>query len=567
MHKPLVRAIAPVLFAVLLLAALPGCAVKKPVADADLSAPPAGNAATREDAQDDGTAAELSPDGRLDPLADDQALDEPDGTELTLQERQALESDADTAFELDERDTEEVRAYFTYFTHKGRKHFEAWLKRSERYLPYVRRVFAERGLPHELVYLPFVESGYNTAVRSRAGAQGLWQFMPFTGKKYGLHVGWWLDERNDPYKATHAAADYLTKLYGDFGDWYLALAAYNAGEGRVAKAIARSGCTDFFELSQMKQDRTKAGRRLYYLPQETRHYVPKLMAVIKIVRNLEALGFEKPDWTGPDTVASVQIPPKTDLRALAKHLGMSWDEFKVHNPAFLEAGSHPDKHSTVYLPDEALAAQATAWASGKGFREFGGYYTFYKVKSGDSWYRISNRFGVPVSVLKNYNSVNSNLIRPGQVLKVPGKGEAGMTAERMKKQGTSASKDAAGKKSVRQLAQSRSNYVIQSGDSLWAVAKKYNTTPANLAAANGITTKTTLKVGQRLYIPDQGLLAAKQSRKEAARAKSAISYKVQSGDTLYSIAKRFGVSTDSILTWNNLSSPRIYPGDSLKLYQ
>ncbi|MCK9239123.1 LysM peptidoglycan-binding domain-containing protein [Desulfocurvus sp.] len=561
MHKSLVRAIAPVLFAVLLLAVLPGCAVKKPVADADLAAPP--NDAARQTQPESGALEGSAPDD-AELLADGQALEEPDATELTPQEQQALESDPGISFELDERDTDEVRAYFTYYTHKGRKNFEIWLKRSERYLPYVRRVFAERGLPHELVYLPFVESGYNTTVRSRAGAQGMWQFMPFTGKKYGLHVGWWLDERNDPYKATHAAADYLTKLYGDFGDWYLALAAYNAGEGRVAKAIARSGCDDFFELSQMKQNRTRAGRRLYYLPQETRHYVPKLMAVIKIVRNLEALGFEKPDWSGPDAVASVQIPPRTDLRALARQLDMSWDEFKAHNPAFLEAGSHPDKHSTVYLPDEARAAQATAWATGKGFKEFTGYYSFYKVKSGDSWYRISNRVGVPISVLKHYNNVSSNLIRPGQVLKVPGKGAAGLTAERIKKQKGTASST---RKSVRQLAQSRSNYVIQPGDSLWAVAKKYNTTAASLAAANGIGLKTTLKVGQRLYIPDQGTLAAKQTRKSAERAKTSISYKVKSGDTLYSIAKRFGVTTDAILTWNNLSSPRIYPGDSLKLYQ
>jgi len=560
MHKSLVRAIAPVLFTVLLLA-LPGCAVKKPVADADLAAPPKAQSATLEE----------SPSAPL-PLLDDDALTEDEDTPLTAEERKALESDLGMAFELDEHDTEEVRAFFTYFTHKGRSHFETWLKRSERYLPYVRRVFAERGLPHELVYLPFVESGYNTTVRSRAGAQGLWQFMPFTGKKYGLHVGWWLDERNDPYKATHAAADYLTKLHGDFNDWYLALAAYNAGEGRVAKAIARSGCDDFFELSQMQQGKTTAGRRSYYLPQETRHYVPKLMAVIKIVRNLEALGFETPNWDGPDTVASMRVPPKTDLRALAKHLGMSWEDFKAHNPAFLEAGSHPDKPATVYLPDEAMAAQAQAWATGKSFKEFGGYYTFYKVQNGDSWYRIANRFGVPVSVLKNYNNVSSNLIHKGQVLKVPGKGEASATAARMPKQTTTKAeaKAQAAKtkgKSVHQLAQSRSNYVIQSGDSLWSVAKKYNTTPDNLAAANGISTKATLSIGQRLYIPDQGRLAAKQTRKDAERAKSAISYKVQSGDTLYSIAKRFGVSADAILTWNNLSSPRIYPGDSLKLYQ
>jgi len=566
MLKRLIHAIAPLALTLLLLVVLPGCAVKNRQAEVAQPAPVATCSAEESAAvpavvEDIGDKAQGSP---TDP-ADAEALAQADATSLTPQEQQVLESPQEITFELDSRDTDEVRAFFKYFTHnaKGRKNFEHWLKRSENYLPYVRRVFAERGLPHELVYLPFVESGYNPHARSRVGAQGMWQFMPYTGKKFGLKVGWWVDERNDPYKATHAAAEYLTRLYDEFGDWYLALAAYNAGEGRVARAIKRTGCDDFFELSQKKQERWRKGRRLYYLPKETRYYVPKLMAVVKIVQNLESLGFDRPAWDGEDTVATLQVPPRTNLKSLASAAGMQWDDFKDYNPAFIEPGSHPEEPCTVYLPEDKVQP-AQAWVDGPDFNEFKSYYSFYKVRNGDSWYRISSRYGVPISVLKRYNKTTSNLIRPGQKLKIPGKGEAGLTASRIKTERTTRSKNA---QNTHQLAQSRSNYVAQSGDSLWSVAKKYNTTVETLAVANGISRNTSLKIGQRLYIPDQSRTAAKRSQEKAEQTKTRISYKVQRGDTLYAIAKRFGVTTKAIQAWNNLDSSRIYPGDSLKLYQ
>lgn len=599
---------------------------------------------------------------------------ETDDAPLSPQEQEALETEPELSFELDAVETKEMKMFFRYFTHdkSGRKNFARWLKRSETYLPYVRKVFQERGLPHDLVFLPFVESGYNPKAGSHAGAKGLWQFMPFTGKKYGLTVGWWLDERYDPYKATHAAADYLTKLHGDFDDWYLALAAYNAGEGRVMRAIKRSGCDDFFELSQKRQNRWRRGRRLYYLPRETRQYVPKLLAVIKIVRNLDSLGFDQPDWAEKEEVVSIETNPRTDLKALAKAVDIPWDDFQAMNTAYVEPASHPDKPSTVYVP-ASKESLASAYLTGKDFKEYKAYYAFYRVRKGDSWYRISRRFGVPIAVLKSYNHHRSNLLRPGQQLKVPGKGLTKLTAQNIRdnrkqrsanaktvnygnsgyrvqngdslwsiakshgitvsdlasanglstrshlkkgqrlaipgqtsgtyrvqngdslwsvakhhgvsigdlarangisvrshlKQGQSLNIPGRGTsvKRTRQLAQSRSNYVIKGGDSLWSVAKRYHTTVSTLAKANGISTRTTLQPGQKLYIPDQSTAAAKIAQKKAKEAKQLITYKVRRGDTLYDIAKRFGVSANNIRTWNNLSSPRIYPGDNLKLYQ
>lgn len=564
-----------------------------------------------------------------------------DGTPLTPQEEQALGSNANISFDLDPHDTAEVRAFFKYFTHheKGREHFEKWLKRSAKYLPYVRRVFAERGLPHELVYLPFVESGYNPVAGSRAGAKGMWQFMSFTGRKFGLEVGWWVDERYDPYKSTHAAADYLTKLHEEFGDWYLALAAYNAGEGRVGRAIEKSGCDDFFELSQKQTNTWKRGRRLYYLPQETRQYVPKLLAVIKIVQNLESLGFQPLDWSAPDTVAEVKVPPRTDLRPVAEACGLTWEEFKDFNPAYAEPCSHPDEKTTVYVPtDKAEAAQAHLASAER--KEYIAYYSFYKVRSGDSWYKISQHYGVPIAVLKQYNG-GGNALRAGKSLKIPGKGESRLAEEQLKGQrqirsasvksvlagrltaqgtyevgsgdslwsiakghkvtisqlastnglstktrlrvgqslvipGTTKAAKAPAKAApveaadtkVQKLAQSRSNYRVQSGDTLWSVAKRYGTTVATLAKANGMTSRATLQAGQRLYIPDQSVVASRRTVEQAEQARQQITYKVRSGDTLYAIAKRFSVSEQSLRKWNGMNnSSRIYPGDSLKLYQ
>lgn len=535
-----------------------------------------------------------------------------DAMPLSPQEEQALSTKPDLSFELDSVETKEMLQFFRFFTHdrRGRKSFERWLKRSEKYMPYVQTELAKRGLPHDLAFLPFVESGFNPKAGSHAGAKGLWQFMPFTGKKYGLSVGWWLDERYDPYKSTHAAADYLTKLYSDFGDWYLALAAYNAGEGRIMRALKSSGCDNYFDLSKKRSNRWRRGRRLYYLPRETRNYVPKFMAVIKIVRNLESLGFEKPNWDREVTVQALETKPKTDLRRLASNVGMDWKAFRDMNPAYVEAGTHPERSSTIYLPQDKIT-KAQEYLASSSFREYTGYYAFYRVRRGDSWYRISRRFGVSIAVLKKYNHRRSNLLRPGQSLKVPGKGlTRSMVAQnkRSSKRSTRAtsngsyrvckgdtlwvvakrnglsigalarannlpvrahlkvgqrlyipSSNAAAR--TRQLAQSRSNYTIRSGDSLWTIARKHNTTVATLARANGISRRATLRPGKSLYIP--GRSASVTASSKASQKK----YRVRRGDTLYAIARRFNTTTKKIMAWNKLSSTNIRPGDSLTLYQ
>lgn len=545
--------------------ALSACAAKIPVATGDSAQDPArdNGRVQAQGACPAPPAAEgvegLAEGPQLPPLQDE--------SPFSAQEEQALSTELDLQFEIDDQDSEEVRLHFRYFTHSnsGRQLFANWLKRAELYLPNVRKVLAERGLPEDLAFLPFVESGYNPRAMSRAGAAGMWQFMPFTGKKYGLDVGWWLDERLDPFKSTVAATDYLTKLYEEFGDWYLALAAYNAGEGRVHKALQMSGCEDFFDLSQKTKAQSRRGKVQYYLPQETRHYVPKFIAVLKIIRNLDELGFATPDWISGAELAEVQVRPKTDLQALARAVDMPWQEFKAFNAAFADAGSHPSRPSSAYVPADK-AGTARNYLSGAQFKEFTGYYSFYNVASGDTLNRIASHFNVPVDVIKHYNGKTSSLLRIGETLKIPGKAESRMTAATLRDEGVEKTSKATQEK-TRTLAKSRANYAVRDGDTLWSIAKKYNTSVATLAQANGLHPRSTLSLGQMLYIPDHGLIASRRSQEKAAEAKQLITYKVKQGDTLFSIAKRFGVSPSSLQAWNDISDTRsIQPGAEIKVY-
>jgi len=485
-----------------------------------------------------------------------------DDTPLTPQEEQALETEPEIHFDLDPAENKELRLYFKYFTHnsKGRRNFERWLERSAKYMPYVRKVLKDRGLPSDLAFLPFVESGFNPKAKSRAGAAGLWQFMPYTGKKFGLDRGWWVDQRLDPFKATHAAADYLSFLYEEFGDWYLALAAYNAGEGRVARALKSTGCEDFFELATKRRYVRRYGRKIHYLPRETRHYVPKFLAVLKIMHNLDSLGFKQPDWSDANMVAEVKVPPKTDLKAMAKALDMPWDEFSDLNPAFWEPASHPERQSTIYVPVSKTQV-ASAYVSGD-VKQYTSYYTYYRIRSGDSWYKIGRRCGIPYGVLKAYNNRSSNILRPGETIKIPGRGEANKTIAAMSSPRSTQVTDS----KTRNLAKQRSNYTVRNGDSLWVIAKRHGVSVPTLAQANGLSSKARLRIGQKLYIPDLSPSDAKRSLAQAEQAKKTIAYRVRRGDTLYSIARRFGVSYKSLMAWNHMRSSRIYPGDTITVH-
>lgn len=472
---------------------------------------------------------------------------------LTETEQAVLNSRFGLLFDLEAHETKEVEQYFNYFNHKARKTMVRWLERSQPYLPYVRRVFTKYDLPQDLVLLPFVESGYNVRAYSWAGAGGMWQFMKGTGRLYGLKSDWWIDERRDPYKSTDAAARHLRDLYDRFGDWYLALAAYNAGEGKISRALKKAGCDDFFELSEKNR---KLSRRIR-LKRETRHYVPKFIAISKIFQNLDTLGFEPVSWDMETQVVPVQLPGGTDLLALAKAGGMSWSEFHKYNPAFRRQVSPPHMEASAYLPVDK-ADKMMAYLADPGSRPYAGY-TRHRVRSGDSWWRISRRYHVPISVLKKVNNTRSNTLRPGQYVMVPGNGSSRSVAA---SRSASSSASSTQRAQTRAIAQQRGNYVVRSGDSLWSIAKKFGTTVSTVKRANGLRSNR-LKAGQKLYIPDNSGAATKQAAKDAGKVGEVVRYKVRRGDNLWSISRRFNTTVASIKASNNLHGNSLSIGQSL----
>ena len=524
-----------VLVVLLLAGLLAGCA-KQPI-DATL--------AENEDAEVPADAVPLDPEVQAQP--------DVKGDELTTTEQAVLNSRFGLLFDLEAHENKDVETYFNYFTHKARKTMARWLERSQPYLPYVRRVFTQYGLPQDLVLLPFTESGYNVRAYSWAGAGGMWQFMRGTGRLYGLRSDWWIDERRDPYKSTDAAARHLRDLYDRFGDWYLALAAYNAGEGKISRALQLAGCNDFFELTEKNRHLSRRAR----LRTETKHYVPKFIAISKIFQNLDTLGFDPVSWDQEVELVPATVPGGTDLLALARAGGMTWDEFHDLNPAFRRQVSPPNMESTAYLP-VAKADKMMAYLSDPGSRPFAGYVQ-HRVRSGESWWSISRRYGVPVAVLKSVNNQRTNTLHPGQHVMVPGSDSARTVAS------ASASEPAAAK--TRAYAAERGNYVVRSGDTLWNIAQRFGTTVSTIKQANGLRSSS-LKAGQKLYIPNTTSVATKQAAKDAQKTKSQlVRYKVRRGDNLTSIARKFGVTVSDLLRWNSLSSrSTIYAGQRIKVY-
>ncbi|WP_084407492.1 LysM peptidoglycan-binding domain-containing protein [Maridesulfovibrio bastinii] len=483
----------------------------------------------------------------LEPEVDPSPSDVKEQSEnLTPQEHKVLLSDSGIEFNLNEHDTKEVQQYFTFFTHKARKTFARWLDRAENFLPYVREQLSENGLPQDVAMLPFAESGYNAWAYSRVGAAGMWQFMPYTGRKYGLRVDWWVDERRDPYESTKAAIKYLTDLHEMFGDWYLAFAAYNAGEGKISRALKKTGCENFFELTRMNHKLSYRHR----LRKETKNYVPKFIAISKIFKNLTELDFQKIDWDAAPKMVHLKVPGGTDLLALANACGLKWKEFLKYNPHFRRQVSPPDSKSNVHLP-VALQADASEYISSPGSRPFAGY-SRYKIRRGDSWYRIARRSGIPVRVLKSVNNTRSNLLRPGHYVMIPGRGSKRTFASRT---------------TTRRYAQKRANYRVRRGDTLWSISRGYQVSVNTLKRANGLRSSS-LKIGQKLYIPDSSASETKLTRSQAAEAKTqVVNYRVRRGDNLWAIARRFGVKVSALMKWNSLSSKSILrPGDKIKVY-
>ena len=464
---------------------------------------------------------------------------------LTPEQRRILSEKSGLDFDLDLFDSREVERYFAYYTGPARETFARWLKRAQIYLPYVRDSLQRNGLPQDLAMLPFAESGYNPDAYSWAGAGGMWQFMPYTGRKYGLTVDWWVDERRDPRMATEAASKYLAFLNDMFGDWYLALAAYNAGEGKIARALEGSNSEDLFDLLNNNNRLSRKAR----LKTETQHYVPKFVAITKIFQNLEALGFEPVRWDVAPKLETVRVPGGTDLLALAKSGGLTWDEFHALNPVFRRQVSPPDRQVTVFIP-VAKKQPMLAYLDNPSIRPYEGFLT-HQVAKGDSLRSLSRRYSVPQEVL---SQLNGTTLQPGEYVMIP----ASSTGESMPEKASS--------RKTSKIANERANYVVGKSDNMWSITRKFKVSAKTLLVANGLSNSKSIKPGMKLYIPDSDDKSSKKTSRQAAKAREqVVRYTVQAGDTLYALSRKFGVTPDDIKGWNKIKGTDIRPGDNLTL--
>ena len=395
--------------------------------------------------------------------------------------------------------------------------------RAQRYLHFVANEVEARGMPGEFALLPVVESAFNPFGYSRSHASGLWQFIAPTGERYGLKRNYWQDQRRDVVDSTRAALDFLEHLRDRFkGDWFLAIAAYNYGPGNIQRAINRNLAlrrkTDFFSLS---------------LPAETRAYVPKLVALAKMIREPEKYGFYLPPI--PDTPYFRVVPTggPVDLRLMAELAGVDTEELHALNPAWNRWVTDPDGPHRVLIPEVVADGFVTKFAAlDANSRARLGVHT---VAPGESLASIAGAYKVPETFIERVNTGQRADLRPGDLLWVP----TGDVSQLRAGLGSD---------------MERRTHRVRSGESLWSISRRYGMTVPQLARMNNLSAKVTLQPGQRLQVAGSGGNTQQQaSAGETQVAKAAkVNYKVRNGDTLSGIARRYAVTIHDIQAWNNM---------------
>lgn len=460
--------------------------------------------------------------------------------ELTLDEtREEASEEAnitptlDFAFEL----TPQIKQFIYYFTHtkRGRATMEKGLKRAGKYLAIVRRIFQEERVPLDLVWLAQAESNWRPLARSRAGALGIWQFVRFTGRKYGLRQNAWIDERMSIEQATRAAARYLRFLYDRYLDWALAMAAYNCGEGRVDRAIAACGYADFWYMHKHR-----------LLPRQTRNYVPIILAIIIIAKNPEKYGFTNIDPDPPLQYETVTVRSAIDLRLVAEIANTPYEIIEELNPELKRGITPPDMEYTLRLPS-GTAQQFVALLE-RIPEDRRDYWRVVRVKPGQSLQALAAQYELSVDRLAQVNELPPDVVpEPGTAVILP------LDEPRPFRHGL-IYETRLGRRSVRRIM-----VTVRPGDTLSRIASRYGTSVREIARLNKINPNGILRVGQKL------LVYAPVTRRGNQRVSRSSFYSVRRGDTLYSIARRHGLSVSTLKMWNRLRSNKIYPGQRLRV--
>jgi membrane-bound lytic murein transglycosylase D len=399
---------------------------------------------------------------------------ESDGTSEAIEQISELPEYQFPQLLLEVPDNALVRKYRErYSTPDGIKYLSAVMQRSA---PYRAEMIAEirrQGAPDCLLYLPVIESGFSTTAISRSGATGLWQFMRNSVSGYGIRINEWMDERRDPWITTSAAVRKLKENYDYFGDWYLALAAYNCGLGATQRAVKKAGVKDYWYLSEHG-----------YFKTETIHYVPKFLAIAEILSRSDEYGI---DWGEPTEAAYSTIPVKrpVDINVVAKETGIDPKLLKSANPALYYSITPPDTTYGLRVP--AGAEGAVTELLEDRTRMLLEFY-MYKVKSGDTLYALALHYGVSIDMILQYNpGVKASTLQIGKKLVIPALKEV---------------KAYAGKKDADSLDFSGS-YLVKRGDTLWSIALAYDVQVETLAEKNNIEVNSVLSLGKALRVPIQ----------------------------------------------------------------
>ena len=385
---------------------------------------------------------------------------------------------------------ERVEAWINYFQNVIPERFGLYLERKARFEPMIRQKLAEHGMPQDLIYLSLIESGMSPNAYSRAAAVGLWQFIRGTARLYDLEVSFWVDERRDPEKATDAALRYLSDLHEQFGSWYLAAAAYNGGPGRVSRGLRRTGGGTFWDL---------ADQRL--LRAETRDYVPKIIAAAIIGHDPERYGFTNLRPHSTIDFETVTVPDATSFDVLAEAAGVDEEVIRDLNPQFPQRVTPPHRPVDIKLPSGTAATFVTAYAQIPEDERV--TWTFHVVQRGQTLGGIGSNYGVSVAALRAANgNIDPRRLQIGQRLVIPSPARPGGTATRTASASASsaASQPSVGSGSTSVDEQPASQTVIvQRGDSLWTIARRYSVSTRDLMRWNGLTSSL-IRVGDRLEV-------------------------------------------------------------------
>jgi membrane-bound lytic murein transglycosylase D len=384
---------------------------------------------------------------------------------------------------LDDRDghipivtNKKVEQFIDYFQTKGKKQFEIYLGRYAMYSDMIQDILKQYSLPEELIYLAMIESGLNPKAYSRANASGMWQFIYSTGVHYNLNRNWYMDERRDPEKATHAACKYLTELYEQFDNWYLALAAYNSGSGRITRAQRLHQTSDFWQL--------------HALPRETRNYVPFFLAATIIGRDPIKYGFNPPK-KDPWKYDVVKIEKSADLSILAKSAGISLVSLRQYNPELRQSAT-PTKLYNLKIPVGKKDLFEKNYAALPESKRFAPQYITHRVRSGENLGSISRKYRVSIHDIAAVNKIkNRHKIRVGQVLTIPVRGAAKVSYSSVN--------------SPKPSGTTKKIYTVKKGDTLGQIADNYRVQARQIRSWNRI------KYGEYIYPGQKILLWLKKS--------------------------------------------------------